>query len=203
MTALSTRSVSPLEYLAFERQATERHELFDGVIKAMSGASRVHNLIVANAIINLGNQLKGRPCEAYVNDMRVAAPSGANYFYPDLAVACGEPKLEDRHGDTLLNPTLLLEVLSPTTESHDRGRKFHSYRSIGALQQYVLISQERLHVEVFTRTSDTSWSLTEYVGLDAVVPLPSIGCQLSLAEIYDRISFSQADPNIVPPADSV
>ena len=189
MTALSTRFVSPVEYLAFERQATERHELHRGQIVAMSGASREHNLICANMLRRLANQLDGKPCEAYVNDMRVAAPIGNNYYYPDIAVVCGEPELEDRHGDTLRNPTLVIEVLSPSTESVDRGKKSQAYRAISSLQQYVIVSQDSPHVEVFTRTSDTSWSFTEYSGLEAVVPLSSIGCQLLLAEIYDRIAF--------------
>ena len=192
MTALSTRFVSPVEYLAFERQATERHELHRGEVIAMSGASRVHNLICFNIGGQLHAQLKGGSCEAYVNDMRVAAPSGKNYYYPDVAVACGGAELEDRHGDTLLNPTLVIEVLSPSTESRDRGVKFQSYRAIASLQQFVLVSQTATLVEVFTRTSETSWSLTEYAGLDAIVPLPSIGCQLLLAEIYDRIVFASA-----------
>lgn len=190
MSALSTRFVSVSEYLTFERDATERHELHNGEIVARSAASREHVLITGNAYRELANQLDGKPCETYVNDLRVAAPTGSNYFYPDVAVACGEPELEDRHGDTLLNPTLVVEVLSPSTESRDRGLKFRSYRTIKTLQQYVLISQDSAHVEVFTRTSDTSWSLTEYADLEAVVPLPSIGCELKLAEIYDRITFA-------------
>lgn len=187
--------MSPIEYLAFERQALERHELHAGQLVAMSGASREHNVVCLNIGGELRAQLKGRECEAYVSDMRVATFGGNNYYYPDVAVTCGGPEVEDRHGDTLLNPTLLIEVLSPSTESLDRGVKFQSYRKIPSLQQYLLVSQTAPHIEVFTRTSDTSWSLTEYVGLEAVVPLSSIGCQLSLREIYDRISFADADPS--------
>ncbi len=189
MTALSTRFVSAIEYLSFERQSDEKHELHHGEVIAMSGASREHNLITTNAARRLGNQLEGRPCETFVSDMRVAAPSGSNYYYPDVVVTCGKPEFEDRHGDTLVNPTVVIEVLSPSTESKDRGAKFLEYRGIASLQQFVLVSQVAPHVEVFTRTSDTSWSLMDYVGLDAVVPLPSIGCQLLLAELYDRITF--------------
>ncbi len=193
MSAVSNRFVSAVEYLSFERQSDEKHELHNGEVIAMSGASRLHNLISGNVFRKLGNQLEGRSCEAYINDLRVAAPSGKNYYYPDVAVACDEPELEDRHGDTLLNPTLVIEVLSPSTESYDRSRKFHAYRGIPSLKEYVLISQFAPHVEVYTRTSDTSWNYTDYVGLDAVIPLPSIGCQLSLAEIYDRISFPEIE----------
>jgi Uma2 family endonuclease len=174
------------EYLTLERCASYKSEFHDGQIYAMTGASRKHNLVSGNIYRELSLQLKKRPCEAYINDMRVKAAVAHNYHYPDIAVVCGIPQFEDVYVDTLLNPTLLIEVLSPSTEAFDRGGKFAHYRKIGSLQEYLLIAQDQPSIERYMRQDDV-WILSEAVGLDAVVTLESIDCILSLREVYDKV----------------
>jgi Uma2 family endonuclease len=180
---------SPEEYLAFERASHERHEYLNGEVLAMAGASAQHSLIVINLAREVSLQLKGRPCTAFANDLRVRVETGSLYAYPDLVAVCGEPRFADREHDTLLNPTLLIEVLSPSTEGYDRGTKAALYRRIDFLQEYLLIAQDRPHVEVFRRLPDDQWVLLEAKGLDATIELPSIGCSLALAEVYDKVEF--------------
>lgn len=184
------RRLSPQEYLAAERQAEVRSEYLDGGVFAMSGASRRHNLIVVNIAASLHGQLKGRACETYAGDMRIHIPATGLYTYPDVTVVCGEPRFEDAELDTLLNPTLLIEVLSSSTEGYDRGRKFAQYRTLESLREYVLVSQEEVRVELFTRQPDEHWLLSEAGRLDATLPLASVGCELRLADAYDRVFAS-------------
>lgn len=171
------------EYLALERESDIRHEYLDGQIIAMSGASRAHNLITSSAHVLLYTQLQG--CELYQSDMRVKIHRA--YTYPDLVVVCGEPRFTD--GDTLLNPTLIIETLSPSTEMYDRGKKFQYYRQIAALQVYVLIAQDQARVERFTRQPSGEWLLTEFTDLNAVMALPAVNCELPLAKIYEQVKF--------------
>ncbi|MFL5538851.1 MAG: Uma2 family endonuclease [Longimicrobiaceae bacterium] len=184
--------VTPAEYLALERSAREKSEYINGRIYAMAGTSRVHNRIVANVIIALGNQMRGRPCEAYVSDMRVKVQHTGMYTYPDVVALCGEAQLEDAELDTLLNPSVIIEVLSPSTESYDRGEKFAHYRRLESLQEYVLVAQVRRRIEHFRREGD-HWVLTEISDADGVLPLSSLGCTLALADIYERVEFPAAD----------
>lgn len=174
------------EYLTLERSASCKSEFHDGQIYLMTGASREHNLITLNIAGELRNQLKKRPCEAYINDMRVKAAEARSYHYPDIVVACGTPQFEDAHVDTLLNPTLLIEVLSPSTEAYDRGGKFAHYRKIPSLQEYLLVAQDQPSIERYLRQGDV-WILSEAVGLDAAMSLESIDCMLSLREVYDKV----------------
>ena len=174
------------EYLTQERSASYKSEFHDGQIYAMTGASRKHNLITVNIARELSLQLKKRTCEAYSNDMRVKAAEAHSYYYPDIAVVCGTPQFEDAQVDTLLNPTLLIEVLSPSTEAYDRGGKFAHYRKIATLREYLLVSQDQPGIERYVRQGDV-WILTEAVGLEAFAPLESIGCVLSLREVYDKV----------------
>ncbi|NJA06054.1 Uma2 family endonuclease [Methylococcaceae bacterium WWC4] len=174
------------EYLSLERSAAIKSEFHDGQIHAMTGASREHNLITINIAGELRRQLKNRPCEAYVNDMRVKAAKARSYHYPDVAVVCGKPEFEDTQLDTLLNPTLLIEVLSPSTEAYDRGAKFAHYRKIASLREYLLVTQDQPGIERYLRQGE-AWILSESLGLDASVPLESIDCQLSLREVYDKV----------------
>lgn len=177
------------EYLASERAAEYKSEYFDGEIFAMTGASRRHNIVSINVSTALNTQLKGRPCEAYAGDMRVkVAPSGL-YTYPDIVVVCGEPKFEDEHVDTLTNPTLIVEVLSKSTEGYDRGRKFEHYRKLESLAEYLLIAQDKVHVEHYVRQSDNQWLLSETDDAQDAIELPSISCRLALADAYDKVSF--------------
>ncbi len=174
------------DYLALERSASIKSEFHDGHIYAMTGASRKHNLITVNIAGELRSQLKKRPCEAYISDMRVKAAKAVNYYYPDIAVVCGTPQFEDAHVDTLINPTVLIEVLSPSTEAYDRGGKFARYRKIATLQEYLLVTQDQPIIERYIRQGDV-WLLSEAVGLDASVPLESIDCVLYLREVYDKV----------------
>ncbi len=174
------------EYLTLERSASCKSEFHDGQIYAMTGASRKHNLITVNIAREISGQLKKRPCEAYGSDMRVKAAEARSYHYPDLVVVCGTPEFEDAHVDTLLNPTLLIEVLSPSTEAYDRGGKFAHYRKIPTLREYLLVAQDQPSIERYQRQGDV-WVLSEAVGLEAVVPLDSIDCVLSLREVYDKV----------------
>ncbi|HZF07917.1 MAG TPA: Uma2 family endonuclease [Thermoanaerobaculia bacterium] len=175
------------DYLAFERSAETRSEYVDGEMVAMAGASREHNLIVTNLLGELRSQLKGRPCELYPSDLRVRVPATGLYTYSDVVVVCGEPRFEDEHFDTLLNPSLVIEVLSASTEGYDRGKKFEHYRALDSLREYLLVSQDEPLVEQFVRQEDGAWRFTATSGRDAVVHLPSLGCSLALAEIYDKV----------------
>jgi Uma2 family endonuclease len=156
---------------------------------AMGGASREHNIITLNVGSGLHGQLSHRSCEVYQADMRVRVSPSGLYTYPDIAVVCGEPQFEDAELDTLLNPSVLLEVLSESTEDYDRGTKFEHYRQIQSLTDYVLIAQKKPHVEHFHRQPDGRWILWETNSLDDELDLPSIGCQLKLADIYAKVTF--------------
>jgi Uma2 family endonuclease len=184
--------LSPEDYLALERSAEFKSEYFDGEIFAMAGASESHNLIVINTIRELSIQLKKRPCKVYANDMRVRVGPTGLFTYPDVMVVCGQAQFDDSHLDTLLNPTLIVEVLSDSTEAYDRGRKFEHYRKLESLAEYVLITQHRPHVESYRRQPDQRWVFAESDGLDSSLPLDAIDCELALAEIYDKVEFSGA-----------
>lgn len=183
---LAETTYTPEDYLALERSADYKSEYVNGHIYAMTGASREHNLVAFNIARELGAQLKNRPCEAYIGDMRVKAAEARSYRYPDIAVVCGRPEFEDSQGDTLLNPTLLIEVLSPSTEASDRGGKFAEYRRIASLREYLLVAQDQPRIERYVR-QDNGWLLTETAGLDATVSLEAIGCVLALREVYDKV----------------
>ncbi len=190
MSAIPKRKLTPEEYLEIERKAEYKSEYFDGEIYAMSGAKRNHNKAATNVSGLIWQHLKGKDCESYSNDMRVFVPKTGLYTYPDVVVVCGEPKFQDKVFDTLLNPTLLVEVLSETTESYDRGKKFQHYRSIESLQEYVLVSQDEARIEKYVKRGDGFWLLSEAVGLDSEIEFASIECRISLAEVYDKIDFS-------------
>ncbi len=167
-----------------ERSSLEgKCEFVDGQIFAMVGASREHNLIGVNIASELRTQLKDRPCETYANDMRVKAAEAKGYHYPDIVVVCGKPEFEDGHLDTLLNPTVLVEILSPSTEAYDRGGKFAAYRKIQSLHEYLLVSQAEPFIERYVRQGE-AWVLTETAGLEGLVNLDSIGCVLAMNEVY-------------------
>jgi Uma2 family endonuclease len=191
MSAIPKTKLTPEEYLEFERKSEERHEYFGGEIFAMSGAKRNHNVIAWNIGGELRQKLKDKNCEAYPADMRVFIPENGLCTYPYLVVVCGAPQFQDDVFDTLLNPVLLIEVLSDSTESYDRGRKFQHYRSIESLQEYILISQIEARVEKYVRHGDGFWLLSEAVGLDSEIEFSSVECVIPLSEIYDKIDFSE------------
>jgi Uma2 family endonuclease len=165
-------TLTPAEYLAFERQQTDaKHEYLHGQITAMRGASREHHLIVGNAFASLHGQLRSRGFEVYSNDMRVHIPATGLYTYSDIVALCGEPVFEGDQFDTLLHPHVIIEVLSSSTEAYDRGAKFAHYRSIESLQAYVLIAEDRPHIELFERGTDGRWVLSEAKGLESRLEL--------------------------------
>lgn len=189
MCALVNPRMSEQEYLAFERASEIKHEYFAGELFAMSGASEAHNLISGNVVTNLNIQLRNRQCLVYPSDMRVRVSATGLYTYPDISVACGKPQFADDQFDTLLNPALLVEVLSPSTERYDRGRKFQDYRLLPSLQEYLLIAQDAPRIEHYLRQPDESWRLTDTQGLESSLVLPTLGCTLALAEIYLKVTF--------------
>ena len=189
MTPNPVKKMTPEEYLAFERASEEKHEYINGIIVAMSGASRAHNLIAINVGSKIHQALNGKNCEAYPSEMRVFVPETGLYTYPDLSVVCGEPEFQDSGLDTLLNPVLLIEILSDSTESYDRGLKFENYRSIKSLREYILVSQNRPSVEKYVMHGDGFWLLSSVKGLDAKITLESIDCPLNLNEVYNKVKF--------------
>jgi len=179
----------PEEYLALERQAQCKSEYYAGEVFAMAGASRWHNLIVTNVLREISLQLKGRPCTTYPSDMRVKISPTGLYTYPDVTVVCGAAQFEDTQQDTLLNPTLIVEVLSESTEAYDRGGKFAHYRKLASLLEYVLIAQTKPHIEHYIRQPDNRWLLEEAESLHGTIHLPAIDCHLPLAEVYDKVDI--------------
>jgi Uma2 family endonuclease len=188
--------LTPAEYLALERKHEYKSEYWNGELYAMAGASERHNLITANVVIELGTQLRGRSCKVYPNDMRVKVSVTGLYTYPDVVVVCGKPQFEDEDHDTLLNPTVIVEVLSKSTETYDRGRKFENYRALDSLSEYVMIAQDRVHIEHYVRQPDNQWLLSEAKELQDVIDLPTIQCTLALADVYDKVDI-QSRPKVL------
>jgi Uma2 family endonuclease len=184
--------MTPDEYLAMERSSLEKHEYCDGEVFAMAGASKEHNLIVGNVVTALNNALRRRPCEVYPSDMRVKIPATGLYTYPDASVACHRPAFEDDTADTLLNPQVIVEVLSDSTEDYDRGTKFKNYRTIPSFVDYVLVSQAEVLVEHHVRQPDGSWLMREHRA-GGRVELVSIGCGIDVDDLYLKV-FSAAGP---------
>ncbi len=194
MTAEPAVTLTPQEYLVMERQREYKTEYSDGYVVAMAGATEAHNLIITNVVRELSIQLKKCPCKVYPSDMRVWIPRLKKYTYPDVVVVCGKPEFQDEHRDTLLNPTILFEVLSSSTAAYDRGEKFKHYRTLDLLQEYVLISQETMLIERYVRQEGTRfWTFSDAEGPDAQMELEAIGCSLSLAEVYDKVEFEGND----------
>lgn len=176
------------EYLAFERQSEERHEYHGGELRLMAGASRKHNIISGNLFASFHQQLRGKPCKPFMNDMRVWIESAERYFYPDIAVICGkEPFIED---DVATDATLIVEVLFDATEAFDRGKKFEIYRRLHSLQDYILASQNDTLVEHFHKTSESEWRYTALSKPEDSLLIEAINVQLPLQEIYVDVEFN-------------
>ncbi len=186
--------VTPEEYLRLEREAPYRSEYYGGEIFAMAGGSPTHSVIIAAILRELGNSLKGNRCAPYDSNLRIFVPADGLYTYPDASVICGPLELVPGADDMITNPTLIVEVLSDSTEAYDRGKKFAHYRALPSFAEYVLVSQKEPLVEVFFRMADGTWQLTPTRGREAIVRLQSLGIELPLAEVYDRVEF----PEIVP-----
>lgn len=180
---------SAAEYLAFEEEAEYRSEYYRGEIFAMSGGSANRNRIAGNLFVALRSALRGKPCEAFINDMRLLVQRHHLYTYPDIMVVCGKVEFAQGRNDTVTNPVLIVEVLSPSTEAYDRGKKFEFYRTIEGFQEYVLVDQQRIHIERYRPLGLGRWELTPFDETDAVLALTSVGIDLTLASIYERVDL--------------
>lgn len=180
---------TPEEYLAFERSVPNKHEYFGGEISAIGRVSADHVLVVTNLVGELVAQVKGESCRVYSAALRVRVGPTGFYTYPDVIVLCDEPRFSDDHEDTLLNPALIIEVLSESTKDYDRGGKFEKYRTIDSFVEYLVIAEDRPHVEHWVRQPDKVWVLHETNSLEDTIHLKSVPCSLPLSEIYDKIDF--------------
>jgi Uma2 family endonuclease len=189
MSSLPKSYLTEEQYLEIERKAEFKSEYYRGEMFAMSGAQRAHVSIAGNVFASLHQQLRRRPCQVYSSDMRVGVKPAGLYTYPDVSVVCGEAKFRDAEVDTLLNPTVIVEVLSKSTESFDRGKKFRMYRELESLAEYVLISSLEVGAEVWTRRADGAWVVTSQETPEDSIELKSIDCRLTLADIYEKTEF--------------
>ena len=183
--------LTPEQYLEIERKAEYKSEYYNGEMFAMAGAKETHNVLVTALVGLLYAQLRSRPCRVYSNDMRVRVSSTGLYTYPDVIGVCGERQFLDEQRDTLVNPNLLIEVLSRSTEAYDRGLKFELYQTIESFSEYLLVSSDRIRVDLYTRQVDGKWLLTSANRLEDHIELSSIGCRLSLADLYEKVDFTE------------
>jgi len=172
------------EYLSLEREATVKHEYYRGEVFAMSGASPRYNIIFSNLFVGLGIQLKGKKCRPYGSDMRVHIPENTLFTYPDISIFCGELKTFNHEDDSVIGPTVLVEILSPSTKNYDRGEKFKLYRDIPSLREYVLIDTESIGIEVFRLNDSHHWELEEYKTLEETLTIRCVDVSVSLLDIY-------------------
>ncbi len=182
------------EYLALERAAEFKSEFYDGEVFAMAGGSPMHSLIGTNAAREIGNKLQGGPCRPFNSDLRVRPPGVLFYTYPDISVVCGPLEFDDEQEDTIINPSLVVEVASPATEGYDRGAKFNLYRRMASLREYLVISQSEPSLDLFIRQDSNEWLLRSASGFDGSLILPVLGVTLSLKEIYAGVTFPPSKP---------
>jgi Uma2 family endonuclease len=193
MTAKPVPQLSFEDWLAIERAADDqRSEFVAGEVFAMTGATEQHNLIVGNVVRELGNALKRKPCRVYPSDLKVRIEADNVGAYPDAMVICGERAFHDDRRDVVTNPTLIVEVLSDSSEAYDRGDKFAHYRTLPSLQIYLLLSQDRMQAELFVRQPDDTWQFTAFVGAEDRIPLAAVDAELTLGELYDKVEFTAA-----------
>jgi Uma2 family endonuclease len=188
MASVPNYYLSPEEYLALERQAEFKSEYIDGVVYALAGGSERHSLLAGNIITSLSVQLRGRPCRVYPSDLKIGTPRLQRFFYPDVSVVCAETEFADDQKDVVLNPILIVEVSSESTAAFDRGKKFLSYQQIDSLQEYLLVSQDEILVEGYARQGNATWLYTKVTGLEGILTLPSINCELALKDIYAKVT---------------
>jgi Uma2 family endonuclease len=191
MTAEPAHRVSPEEYLAMEEVSETRNELIGGVVVGMSGNTYPHVLIVDNLVLELNGRLRGKPCRMSSNQLKVKVELTGDYFYPDLAGVCGAPVFDPPGQLTLLNPALLIEVLSTSTEGYDRGQKFLHYQQIPTLKEYALVAQNEARVKLFTRGENSKWTYTTASGPESIITFASIDCSVPLADIYRDVRFGE------------
>ena len=192
MTAVPKRKMTEAEYLAFERDAEAKHEFYDGEIFAMAGASRAHNELKDNLIGELHARLKGGSCRTYSADMRVKVNRTGLYTYPDILIVCGPPQIQQTAGtDTLLNPQVVIEILSDSTERYDRGKKFEHYKRLPTVLEYVLVSQERALVDRYVRQPDKTWVLTTFDDPAGEFALATVPVRFPLADVYRGVELTE------------
>jgi Uma2 family endonuclease len=178
------------EYFALELSSETKYEYWNGEVFAMSGVSPEHAQIQINLTISLGTQMRGGPCRVFPSDLRIKVPAYLPYRYPDLSALCGEAQYEKMSGlDVLINPALIIEILSPTTEAFDRGDKFTYYKSIPSFTEYLLVAQHRPYVGQYIKVTNEEWRYYEFNDMDGVVNLSSVNCRLTLSEIYEDVTF--------------
>src|SRR5215469_4449374 len=182
--------LTPAEYLELERRAEYKSEYLQGEMYAMAGASRRHSLIVTNLLREISQQLKGKSCEVHGGDLRLRVTAAGLYTYPDVVVACGEIQFADDQKDTILNPVLLIEVLSESTRDYDRGRKFEYYRTLPSLREYLTVAQDEPHVEQYTRQNGGQWLISEFSKMSETIRLVSFPGVLPLTEAYDKVEWT-------------
>ncbi|MDQ3688404.1 MAG: Uma2 family endonuclease [Acidobacteriota bacterium] len=187
----TTTLLTPEEYLALEREAEFKSEYVDGVIYAMTGAKYWHVQVVGNITAELVFQLRKRPCSILPTDMKVRLPDSSKFFYPDVSVVCGEPQFHDERTDVILNPVLIVEVLSKSTASFDRGDKFQAYQTLESLREYILVAQNKPVVEQYVRQTKEEWTYKAVVGRDSSLLLPSVECTLNLSAVYDKVNWEK------------
>ena len=177
------------EYLAMEEAATEKHEYYKGEIFAMSGPKVPHNTISINMLVELGNKLKGKKCRPFSSDQRIHIETNTLFTYPDISIICGEPETLNNDNWNVLNPAIIIEVLSPSTRNYDRGEKFKLYRDIPALKEYILVDSETIHIEIFRLNDSNHWELEEYDAVEEMLYIKTINERISLADIYAGVQL--------------
>lgn len=193
MSAAPKVKLTPEQYLAIERQAEYRSEFYNGEMFAMAGASREHNRVKENLVIEIGSRLKGSGCESFSSDMRVKVAATGLYTYPDVVIVCGQAEFEDAAVDTLTNPRVVVEVLSESTEKFDRGKMFRHYKQIPSLQEYVLVAQDEPAIDRFVRQPNGDWAQSSVEGLESEFAFAAVPVKIPLADIYAGVSFPPED----------
>jgi len=191
------RYYTPEEYFAIEEHAEYRNEYIDGEIFAMSGGTANHNRIAGDLFSVLNSALAPKGCEAFINDLRVQLQESRRYTYPDIVIVCGTLEFVKKRKDTITNPIVIIEVLSDSTKDYDRGSKFTAYRNIESLREYVLIEQNRVHIESFAKENDGTWRLREYDALTGDLPLIALDIVIPIKDIYRRVEFPTEEPQLM------
>jgi Uma2 family endonuclease len=190
MASIPAHRFTEEEYLAIERAAEYKSEYVNGEIFAMAGGTSNHAILQSNVIAELAGRLGDRPCIVYTSEMRVRAPAARSYTYPDASVVCGKREFADDRQDTLLNPVVIVEVLSPSTEGYDRGRKFTAYRTIGSLKNFILVDQDAVLVECYSRRPDNAWDIDSYQQMKEELHINSIGVSIPLSRLYRNVELA-------------
>ena len=192
----ATKLISIEEYLDAEETSLEKHEYYKGEIFAMAGAAIAHNRVVRNTLIEIGNYLYDKSCEIFPSDVRIHIEANSLFTYPDLTIFCEELKLYKNRNDTALNPTIIIEVLSKSTQEYDRGTKFNLYRQISSLKEYIMISSTEFLIEKYTRQSDNMWLFTTYYNADDFFIIESIGLTVKVKDLYRNVNFEELNDNL-------